>query len=110
MNEKVNNVVKIFDNGLPYWTNDLEFNMLFIKGSLHHCYDLFKARGYLFLNDVYKTLGFPLTRQGQIAGWIYNEEHMKDTMWTFWKAKDSTNNINITFEVLENILDVLPEE
>lgn len=110
MNEKVINVVKIFDSNVNNWENDSEYNMLFVKSCLDYCYDLFELRGFLFLNDVYQTLGFPLTKQGQITGWIYNKEHMEDTMWTIWEVGNSSNKIGITFEVLENILDVLPEQ
>ena len=34
-----------------------------------------KAKGYLFLNDVYKMLGIPATKAGQIVGWIYDEKN-----------------------------------
>lgn len=30
--------------------------------------------GYLFLNEVYETLGFDKTKDGQTIGWIYNPE------------------------------------
>lgn len=33
------------------------------------------AKGYLFLNDVLKELGLPLVKEGQIDGWIYDENN-----------------------------------
>ena len=29
----------------------------------------------MFLNDVYKMLGIPATKAGQIVGWIYDEKN-----------------------------------
>ena len=31
-----------------------------------------KAKGHLFLNEVYESLGFPEVPEGQIVGWIYD--------------------------------------
>lgn len=110
MNAKVINVVKCFGGGHYLWANDTEHNRRVVKTILDCCYEKFRARHYLFLNEVYQELGIPMTRQGQIAGWVYNEEHAKDTMWTVWTKDDGYNDVYITFEPLSDILDTLPNE
>ena len=39
--------------------------------------------GYLFLNDVYKQLGIPITIAGQSAGWIYDFDNKENTQLFF---------------------------
>ena len=39
--------------------------------------------GYLFLNDVYKQLGIPITIAGQSAGWIYDFDNKANTQLFF---------------------------
>lgn len=38
------------------------------------------ANGHLFLNDVYKQLGLPISCQGQMAGWIYDPKDPDNTI------------------------------
>lgn len=64
---------KFFDESCAGWTKDPEQNLMFIKLQQSHANDLLQKRGYLFLNEVYKMLGIPVTRAGQCVGWIYDE-------------------------------------
>lgn len=61
---------KFFDVGNPNWSNDPDQNIMFLR----HCQDMatqkLRARGYLFLNEVYDMLGIPRTLTGQHAGWV----------------------------------------
>lgn len=47
-------------------------NYLFLKGVQSHANNLLEIRGYVFLNEVLKALGFPETPEGQVAGWLRN--------------------------------------
>ena len=66
---------KFFDDGCIGWTKDPEYNLMYLKGQQSYANELLKARGYLFLNEVYDMLGIPKTKAGQIVGWIYDEKH-----------------------------------
>lgn len=77
---------KIFDKFNPNWENTPEYNMLFLKAQQSYANDLLKAKGYLFLNDVYEMLGFPRTIAGQSVGWLYdprNCDHKGDNFVSF---------------------------
>ena len=58
--------------GSSQWVNNPDYNAtnLILKNSMLN--DTLKARGYLFLNDVYEELGFPRTKAGQIVGWVWD--------------------------------------
>lgn len=55
------------------WENDNEYNLMFLKAQERYANDLLKAKGMLFLNDVYEMLGLPITKAGQIVGWVYDK-------------------------------------
>ena len=110
MNTKVIRVVKSFSCDHQLWMNNKEHNKRVVDCILNYCYEMFRFKGYLFLNEVYKELGIPLTRQGQTAGWVFDGKHAKDYLWTVWTKNDGYDDVYITFEPLENILYTLPEE
>ena len=66
---------KFFDEASPYWQKDPEYNFMFLKSQQQYATDLLKARGRLFLNEVYEMLGIDKTKSGQIVGWVYNPEN-----------------------------------
>lgn len=66
---------RLFDELNPYWENDPEYNMKFLKCQERYANDLLKSRGHLFLNEVYDMLGIQRSKAGQIVGWIYDEDN-----------------------------------
>ena len=63
---------KFFDNGNDGWDKDPEVTLMFLRARQNYANDLLKAKGYLFLNDVYDMLDIPRTKAGQVVGWRYN--------------------------------------
>lgn len=61
---------KIFDEYNVNWSNSSEINRNFLQCQQNYANDKLKANGYLFLNDVYESLGFPKTEFGQVVGWV----------------------------------------
>lgn len=66
---------RLFYEGNPGWDPDPRFTMMFLKEQQRYANKLLKKRGYLFLNEVYKMLGFSIIPEGQYTGWIYDEEN-----------------------------------
>ena len=65
---------RFFDVGNPYWAKDAEYNRMFIRAQQQYANDRLRAQGYLFLNDVYESLGFDRTVAGQSVGWLYRPD------------------------------------
>lgn len=66
---------KFFDEMNPNWQRNSDFNRMFLNSQQNYANDLLKARGYLYLNEVYDNLGIPRTKAGQVVGWIYNPDN-----------------------------------
>lgn len=71
---KLSIYAKLFDQNSKMWEPHSETNELTIRGVQNGCNIDLRARGYLFLNDVYKRLGLPQTTAGQIVGWVWDNE------------------------------------
>ena len=66
---------RFFDEACPAWEKDSEYNLMFLRAQQQYANDLLRARGHLFLNEVYDMLGIPRTKAGQVVGWVYNTEN-----------------------------------
>lgn len=69
----VSDYARFFDESCTSWDKNPEYNLMFLKGVEAYCNNLLKANGYLFLNDVYKSLGMQPSIAGQSVGWIYDD-------------------------------------
>lgn len=65
---------RIFDEYCIGWSKDPESNLVFLKQQQNWANEKLQAKGYLFLNEVYEMLGFPITKAGASVGWIYNKD------------------------------------
>jgi len=66
---------RFFDAASLCWQNDPEYNLMFLKAQQQYANDLLRAKGRLFLNDVYEMLGLEKSKAGQIVGWVYDREN-----------------------------------
>ena len=73
-NLKYSDFAKIFDESNPNWTKDPEYNLMFLKGQQAYFNQRLQSKGYVFLNEVYKALGFEETKAGHVVGWTYDEK------------------------------------
>lgn len=66
---------RVFDAGNPGWENDAMLNQAFLKAQQNYANQKLQTQGYLFLNDVYKALGFREDLASRNVGWIYDENN-----------------------------------
>lgn len=59
-----------FDSTNPNWDKNPAFNKMFLNAQQNILTDRLRARGCLFLNEVYDALGFPPTTEGALLGWV----------------------------------------
>ena len=66
---------RFFDVGNDNWNEDHDLRLFFLRAEQNYANERLRARGHLFLNEVYERLGIPKTQAGQIVGWIYDPEN-----------------------------------
>lgn len=85
---------RIYDCGNVGWSKDPEQNLMFLRRQQEYFNDKLKAQGYLFLNEVYESLGFQKTKAGQMVGWTYDEEHPNGDNFVDFGIYDSASFVN----------------
>lgn len=66
---------RFFDEANMNWDKSPEQNMYFLKMVQNQMNDKLKARGHVFLNEVYDALGFDRSEAGQLVGWVWNKDN-----------------------------------
>ena len=66
---------RFFDEANVNWDKSPEQNMYFLKMVQNQMNDKLKARGHVFLNEVYDALGFERSEAGQLVGWVWNKDN-----------------------------------
>lgn len=113
---------RIFDESNPNFERNPEINRAFLRTHQQFATDKLRAQGYLFLNDVYRDLGFKPTQAGQVIGWIYDPKSNDSDCYVDFgifeskrpKAKDFVNGYEyaavLDFNVDGPILDRFVKE
>ena len=73
--KELSGYARYFNESNINWTDDPQFNMMFLRQNQNWANDKLISQGYLYLNDVYDALGFPKTKAGQVVGWVYDPKN-----------------------------------
>jgi hypothetical protein len=65
---------RFFDECSPSWNNEPQYNFIFLRAQQNYANDRLRARGHVFLNEVYDSLGIERTRAGAVVGWVLSKE------------------------------------
>jgi len=63
---------RFFDADNPRWEGGPGYNIHFLKSVQNWCNDMLRARGHIFLNEVYDHLALERTKEGSIVGWLWD--------------------------------------
>lgn len=61
---------RFFDELCNDWKSNPEYNRAFLHCQQTYANDMLRARGHIFLNEVYDALGIPRTKEGAVVGWV----------------------------------------
>lgn len=64
---------RFFDETCSSYTQSPEQNLLFLRCQQDYANNRLRARGHVFLNEVYDSLGLSRTGAGAVVGWVINE-------------------------------------
>lgn len=74
------------------WGPVPESNLFFLRSAQNYVNDRLKARGHVFLNEVYDELGLERTQAGAVVGWVWdpynNIEGDNEIDFGIWEAND----------------------
>lgn len=109
----------VFDDGNEGWDPDPERTKFFLIQQQNWANERLKAKGHLFLNEVYDMLGAKRTKAGAQVGWVYDEKNVVGDNYVDFgifdtrrsKARDFVNGyekvIVLDFNVDGYILDLI---
>lgn len=72
-----------FDERSRSWNPEPAYNKAFLISQQNWANDKLKARGHLFLNEVYEMLGLPHTTPGSVVGWVISRDGASDNYIDF---------------------------
>lgn len=107
---------RFFDQLNPNWDKQPEYNKMFLHAQQEYATNRLNARGFMFLNEVYKELGIPYSKAGNVVGWIVTDDDTSDNFVDFGIFDGSSRELRafvngdegsilLDFNVAGNILD-----
>lgn len=104
---------RFFDKGNPNWYKHpdnhvtAEQNKFFLMCVQNKMNDRLKAKGHVFLNEVYEALGFEDSTAGSVTGWIWDPSRGYDTEIDFgiWDDDNEVKRMFVNGDETSILLD-----
>lgn len=74
---------RYFDEYSRNWVRQADYNRIFIDCQQSWANDRLRARGHVFLNEVYDSLGLERTNAGAVVGWLMTKDGVGDNYIDF---------------------------
>ena len=71
---------------------DREFNLMYLRRQQDWANEKLRAKGHLFLNEVYDMLGIPRTKAGQVVGWRYDPKNTNIDSYVDFRIYNGSEN------------------
>lgn len=81
---------RFFDQLCAPWSVDPEINLIWLRCQQAYLNEALIARGHVFLNEAYDTLGMDRTEAGAVVGWIVEDNDVSDNYIDFGVFKGET--------------------
>lgn len=65
---------RFFDEFSSSWQREPEYNRIFLTCQQNYANDTLRARGHIFLNEVYDSLNLPRSKAGAVVGWVLSND------------------------------------
>ena len=93
---------RFFDETNPNWHKDGNWNLNFIRLQQEWATNKLIREGILFLNDVYRMLGFDRTPEGQLVGWVYDPSNKNIDSYVDFGLTPIIKNPDKMWDVINN--------
>ena len=118
--ERVSMYARVFaKESSSEWQSEATYNLMFLRTQQAYFNNILTHRGYVYLNEVYKALGFEPTRAGQVVGWKLGENEDNHVDFGIYDADSQQKRMFINgdersvwldFNVSGVILDAMKDE
>lgn len=82
---------RFFDQTCGDWNPEPEYNLYYLRCQQNYLNDMLRARGHVFLNEVYDRIGVPRSKAGAVVGWVMSKDGSTDNYIDFGIFNDADN-------------------
>lgn len=95
---EANDYARYFDKTCSGWEKDKYYNETFLRAQQAYANDKLKAKGILFLNEVYDMLGIKWSKAGQVVGWKYDSNNDIGDNFVDFRIQEVFREVNVDGE------------